>query len=487
MARAFLDDDVLLGGSTARALYHDVASGEPIVDFHSHLDATDLADDRAFTTLTELWLDDDHYKWRAMRAAGVPEHLVSGPADPWDRFAAWAATVPRLVRTPLHVWTHLELRRVFGIDLVLGPGSAREIWEEATRQLPAWTARRLVAHFGAEVVATTDDPADDLDGHLRIADEAGRLPPGAAHVLPTVVPTFRPDGAHRLARDPDGWNAWADRLGDGHGIRVVDLASLTAALEAAHHRFAAAGCRASDHGLVHLPDVERAPAAADAAVRGLRQGVAADPTGRHALALEVVDLSARLAAASGTVLQLHLGAVRDASPRLAALRGADAGGDLMGDAPQVAGLARFLGRLEADGELPRCVVFNLNPADDAAFCALAGSFAGDGVQGLVRWGPPWWFNDHESGLRRHLDVISHVGNLAGFVGMCTDARSLLSMTRHELFRRVLCDVVGRDVDEGRIPDDRRACAELVQAVCGGNARAHFGFGATGRASGQSGP
>ncbi len=487
MARVFLDDDVLLGGLTARTLYHDVASGEPIVDFHSHLDATDVADDRAFDTLTELWLDGDHYKWRAMRAAGVPEHLVSGPADPWDRFAAWSATVPRLVRTPLHVWTHLELRRVFGIDLVIGPGTAREIWEEAARQLPRWTARRLVAHFGVEVVATTDDPADDLDAHRRIAGEAVRPQLDAAHAPPTVVPTFRPDAAHRLAGDPVSWNAWADRLGDRHGMRVEDLASLAAALEAAHHRFTAAGCRASDHGLVRLPDVERAPAVADAAVRGLRRGVAADPTGRDALALEVVDLSARLAAASGTVLQLHLGAVRDASPRLYALRGADAGGDVMGDAVQVAGLVRLLGRLEVAGELPRCVVFNLNPADDAAFSALAGSFTGEGVPGLVRWGPPWWFNDHESGLRRHLDVISHVGHLAGFVGMCTDARSLLSMTRHELFRRVLCDVVGRDVDDGRIPDDRPACAELVRAVSGGNARAHFGFDVSGRAAGEVAP
>ncbi|MDA8343182.1 MAG: glucuronate isomerase [Actinomycetota bacterium] len=470
MARAFLDDDVLLGGDTARILYHGVAAGLPVVDFHSHLPAADLAADRVFASLTDLWLDDDHYKWRAMRLAGVPEHLVTGPADPWERFAAWAATVPRLVRNPLHLWTHLELRRVFGIDLLLGPGTAREIWDEANRQLPSWSARRLLAHFGVRVVATTDDPADDLAAH-RVLAAAG--PPDDP--APAVVPTFRPDAAHRLAGDAGAWTGWADRVGAAAGIAVTDLASLLEALEAAHHRFAAAGCRASDHGLASVPDVPRDPALADATVRALHRGEPAGMPGRDALALEVVTQSARLAAAGGTVLQLHLGAQRDASPRLLARRGADAGADVMGDARQVPGLVRLLAGLEEAGTLPRCVVTNLNPADNAACASVVGAFTGDGVAGLVQWGPPWWFNDHEAGLRRHLDDLSHLGLLAGFVGMCTDARSLLSMTRHELFRRVLCDVVGRDVDEGRVPDDPEACADLVVAVCGGNASAHFGW------------
>ncbi len=472
MAAGFLGDDFLLSGETARALYHGVAADAPIVDPHTHLPAAEIAGDRTYETLADLWLGDDHYKWRAMRGAGVDEALVTGDADPWERFAAWAATVPRLVRNPLYVWTHLELRRVFGIDAVLSPATAREIWEEANRQLPHWSARRLLAHFGVEVLATTDDPADDLEAHHRLREEVGMAGAGT----PVVVPTFRPDAAHRLLADPAAWCSWADRLGAATGGVVEDGGSLLEACARSYRRFGDLGGRASDHGLAVVPDRPRNPALADATVRRARTGTAPRAEGRDAVALEIVALAARLASEDGGVVQLHLGAHRDASPRLFERLGPDAGGDVVGDARQIPGLSRLLAGLEAAGHLPRTVLYNLNPADNPAFAVLAGAFSAPGVAPLVQWGPPWWFNDHEAGLRRQLDDLSQVGPLAGFVGMVADSRSLLSFTRHELFRRVLCDVLGRDVEEGRIPPDLDWLSTVVADVCGGNARRFYGLG-----------
>jgi glucuronate isomerase len=447
-------------------LFHDVAARLPIVDLHSHLSAADIAADRVYATLTDLWLGDDHYKWRAMRLAGHDERVITGDADPWERFAAWAATVPRLARNPLYLWTHLELRRVFGIDLPLSPGTAREIYEEANRQLPRWSARALLARFDVRLVATTDDPADDLAAHraLRSAEDAEAL---------VVIPTFRPDPAHRLLDDPAGWCEWADRLGAETGVAVDGLESLRDALARSHARFLSAGARASDHGAARLPDAARDPARADAAIRSARRGTSAGRDGMDAALLEIVGLACELAFAADAVVQLHLGAVRDVSPRLRSLVGRDAGGDAIGDERQGPGLVRLLGELDERGSLPRLVLYNANPADNALFAALAGAFSRPGAESLVQWGPPWWFNDHVSGMRRALDDLSELGQLAGFVGMVTDSRSLLSFTRHELFRRVLCDALGRDVDAGLIPRDLDLLSGIVQDVCLGNALRHF--------------
>ena len=459
---AFLDDDFLLSGETARVLFHEVAEHAPIVDLHNHLSPADIADDRVYATLADLWLEDDHYKWRAVRLAGFDERVVTGDASPWEKFSAWAATVPRLIRNPLYVWSHLELRRVFGIDVPLDPSSAREIWEEANRQLPGLPAQALLAHFDVRAVATTDDPGDDLAAHRR-----------AAGNRTAMIPTFRPDGAHRLLGDPPAWNAWVDRLEGVTETTVDDLASLLEALTRSHRRFAELGARASDHGLEFLPDVPRDPSAADAAVRRARLGGAATADERRSVALEVVALAAELAFADESVLQLHLGPIRDVSPRLLAQVGRDAGGDAAGDERQAPGLVRFLGELERRGTLPRTVLYNVNPADNALFASIAGAFSRPGVQSLVQWGPPWWFNDHERGMRRQLDDLSEIGQLAGFVGMLTDSRSILSMTRHELFRRVLCGAIGRDVDEGRIPADLDRWSTVVRNICVDNAVRYF--------------
>lgn len=471
----FLHDDYLLTSATAQSLYHGVAARAPIVDVHNHLPPCDIAQDRVWETITELWLGDDHYKWKAMRLAGFNETLVTGDADPWDRFAAWAATVPRAIGNPLYVWTHLELRRVFGIDLPLNPSTAREIWEEANRQLPQWSAQRLLSHFRVRVVATTDDPGDDLGHHVHHSDHRDRNTTGST----VMIPTFRPDAAHRLLDEPVAWQAWAAQLEAANGTHIDDLDSLLGALTSSYARFASLGGRASDHGLANLPDRARDPRRADTVVREACTGKAATDLDRELVMLEVVALAARLAHADDSVLQLHLGPLRNVSPRLLSLVGRDAGADVMGDLPQAAGLARFLGDLEAAGTLPRTVLYNLNPADNALFATMAGAFSRPGVTSLIQWGPPWWFNDHEEGMRRQLEELSQIGQLAGFTGMLTDSRSLLSMTRHELFRRILCDTLGRHVEAGRIPGDEGWLGRVVRDVCFNNAVSYFGLPVSG--------
>ena len=464
----FLHDDFLLTSSVARDLYHGVAAVTPIVDVHNHLSPADIADDRVWTTLTELWLDDDHYKWKAMRLAGVAEELVTGDADPWDKFVAWAATVQRSLGNPLYTWTHLELRRVFGIDIALNPATAREIYDEANRQLPGWSARCLLEHFKVTVVATTDDPTDDLSSHVQHRSAAGSA-------RTTLIPTFRPDAAHRLLDDVASWNGWADHLAARSGITVTDLASLLDALRHSYARFTLMGGRASDHGLACVPDRARDPDLADSAVKAARNGRPATDSEREVVLLEVVALAARLAVTDDSVLQLHLGPLRNVSPRLLDRVGRDAGADVMGDERHALGLARLLGDLESRNELPRTVLYNLNPADNALFATMSGAFSRPGVESLVQWGPPWWFNDHEAGMRRQLEDLGHIGQMAGFIGMLTDSRSILSMTRHELFRRILCDVIAREVTDGRYPGDMEYLAVLTKDVCIGNAVRYFGF------------
>ncbi|HEY4333958.1 MAG TPA: glucuronate isomerase [Ilumatobacteraceae bacterium] len=464
---SFLGPDHLLGTDVARALFHDVAEPLPIVDVHNHLPPADIAGDRRWATITDLWLGDDHYKWKAMRAAGFDEALVSGAADPWDRFQAWAATVPRLIGNPLYVWTHLELQRAFGIETVLSPSTAKTVWDATNEQLVSLSARDLLARFGVALIATTDDPADPLSHH------AAHRRSGSG---PQMVPTFRPDAAFARLVEPVTWNEWADRLAAANGCsRVDDLDALLHALTLAQRRFAALGCRASDHGLACVPDRPRDRVAADRAIHAARDGRVPATEDREALQLEVLHLSARLAFVADAVLQLHLGPIRNASPRLADLVGRDVGADVMGDRPQASGLVRFLGDLERDGVLPRTVLYNANPADNAPFATLAGAFSRPGVASLVQWGPPWWFNDHEEGMRAHLDVLGQVGQLAGFIGMLTDSRSILSMTRHELFRRVLCAKLADEVSAGRFPDDRGWLATVVRRLCVENTCAFFGF------------
>ena len=462
---AFCDADFLLSCPPAADLFHRVAAPLPIVDFHSHLSPRDIAEDRRFTDLHAVWLAGDHYKWRAMRADGVPEDLITGAASPQEKFRAWAATVPHTLRNPLFHWTHLELRRYFGIEDLLEPASADRIWAEANRQLASadLTARGILRRFRVALVGTTDDPADSLEWHARIA---------AADVPTRVVPTFRPDMALKV-RDPTALRAWARRLSDAAGVGADTFAGLRAALETRHADFAAAGCRASDHGLECLPDVDGTATEAARIWERALAGTAASPAEADAFAAWLMRHVAGLNCARGWVTQLHLGPLRDPNPPLARRLGADAGCDTIGDARQGPGLVRLLAALATDGVLGRTVLYNINPADNALFAALTGSFQGGDSAGRIQWGSAWWFLDQERGMRAQLDMLSDMGLLRRFIGMVTDSRSFLSFPRHEYFRRILCDLVGADVAGGRLPDRRDWLDGLVMAVCHGNAAATF--------------
>lgn len=465
----FCDDAFLLSTPAAADLYHRVAARQPIVDFHCHLSPRDIAEDRQFENLHAVWLEGDHYKWRAMRADGVAEELITGAATPREKFAAWARTVPHTLRNPLFHWTHLELRRHFGIEDLLDESTAERIWQEANRQLQdaGLSSRGILTRMQVEAVGTTDDPADSLDWHLAIRQSG---------FATRVVPTFRPDAALRV-RQPERVRAWSRRLADAAGIAADTGPGLARALAQRHDDFAAAGCRATDHGLEYLADTVCTDAEAAMIWERALAGTAATADEAHQFAMWLMLLVARLNHDKGWVTQVHLGPFRDPHPLLAQTLGSDAGCDSIGDARQGPGLVRFLGTLAANATLGRMILYNINPADNALFAALPGSFQDGGQAGKIQWGSAWWFLDQERGMRDQLNMLSDLGLLHRFVGMVTDSRSFLSYPRHEYFRRILCDLVGSDVATGRLPDRRDWLDPLITAVCCTNARAAFGLSA----------
>jgi glucuronate isomerase len=466
----FLDENFLLASDTAIDLYHRVAAEQPIVDYHSHLSPQDIAEDRHFANLHEAWLEGDHYKWRGMRADGVAEELITGSAPPQEKFRAWARTVPHTLRNPLFHWTHLELRRYFGIEKLLEESTADTIWTEANRQLSTGdlSARGILRRFHVELVGTTDDPADTLEWHTQIASEG---------FATRVVPTFRPDAAIKVAH-PDSVQGWARRLADISGIATDTFQGLLAALAKRHDDFAAVGCRATDHGLEYLADMDCTDAEATTIWGRAMAGTPATKAEADAFASRIMLHVARLNHAAGWVTQLHLGAFRDPNPLLARRLGSDAGCDTIGDARQGPGLVRFLATLAGEESLGRTILYNINPSDNALFAALPGSFQDGITPGKIQWGSGWWFLDQERGMREQMNMLSEMGLLSRFVGMVTDSRSFLSYPRHEYFRRILCDLLGDDVATGRLPDRRDWLDPLVRAVSCGNARETLGLSQT---------
>ena len=465
----FLDEDFLLDTPVAVDLFHGVAAQQPIIDYHCHLSPHQVAGDHRFRSITEIWLEGDHYKWRAMRADGVPERLITGDAPDWDKFAAWARTVPHTLRNPLYHWTHLELRFPFGVrDQRLNGGTARPIFDHCNRRLAedGFTAQGLLRQFDVRVICSTDDPIDDLEPHRRHAGQPGRFT--------RLYPTWRPDRALALD-DLPAWNAWVDALGTAAQTSIGTLDDLRAALQRRHDTFHQAGCRASDHGLerIYAADyTEREAAAAFARARAGEAPAAGDVEKlRSALLHDLALLDHR----RGWVQQFHLGALRDTSTRGLRVLGPNTGYDAIGDLPQAVALAKFLDRLDATDQLAKTIVYNLNPADNEAFATVIGSFQDGREPGKMQLGSAWWFLDQLDGMRKQLDALSNMGLLWRFVGMLTDSRSFLSFSRHEYSRRLLCRMLGQDVAAGLLPDDRALLRELVENVCYGNARRYFGF------------
>lgn len=464
----FINDDFLLDTPQAKTLFHEYAEEQPIIDYHSHLDPAAIADNRQFSNIAQLWLDGDHYKWRAMRTNGIPERLCSGDAPDREKYDAWAATVPRLLRNPLYHWTHLELRRPFGISGILfSPETADEVWEKTSSMLQSggMGALDILKRMNVETVCTTDDPCDDLSAHRRHASSGDSV---------KLLPTFRPDKA-RAVHQGSAWREWVARLEQASRMEIRDLAAFREALASRHDFFACHGCKLSDHSLEAFDEEslsgEEAAALFATALRG--GDIASGDAARFSNYL--MDYFAELDSAKNWVRQLHVGALRN--PNRAALRdlGPDTGFDAIADFTYMAPLGRLLDRSAQQGTLPRTILYNLNPRDNAALAVLCGSFQDGVTAGKMQYGAAWWFLDQMDGMTRHLETLSQLGMLSRFVGMLTDSRSLLSYTRHEYFRRILCRVLGRDMAQGLVPDDMEMVGSMAADISYRNAKQYFNF------------
>ncbi|MFB3854856.1 MAG: glucuronate isomerase [Vicinamibacterales bacterium] len=466
---SFIHDDFLLESDAAAYLYHEVAESLPIIDYHCHLSPELMAADHRFRSITEIWLEGDHYKWRAMRANGVPERFCSGEASDWEKFAAWARSVPDTLRNPLYHWTHMELKRPFGLDVLLSPATAREVYDHCNSKLAesSFSALGLLRQFNVAVVCTTDDPADSLDWHRQLASRGD--------IATRVFPTWRPDRALGV-EDPVAFNRWVDRLEGASGKAVGGtLESLLDALDARHQAFDALGCRASDHGLETMFADDWKEKEVEKDFDRLRKGQRPGAAGARALKSALLHHMALFDQARGWVQQFHLGALRNTNTRQLAALGPDTGFDTVGDFEMARPLARFLDRLEQAGRLGKTIIYNLNPRDNELFAAMIGCFQDGETKGKLQYGPAWWFLDQAAGMKAQIEALSNMGLLARFVGMVTDSRSFLSYSRHEYFRRLLCNILGEDVRRGLIPDDREMLRRLVTDVCFANAREYFRF------------
>lgn len=466
--KPFIHDDFLLETDVARELYHRYVAHLPIIDYHCHLPVAQIAADHRFRSLTEIWLEGDHYKWRAMRANGVDERFCTGDASDWEKFEAWARTVPATLRNPLYHWTHLELKRPFGMTGLLSSATARAVYDHCNEQLrqPAFSTQGLLRRFNVAVVCTTDDPADPLDHHQALARRAD---PDTR-----VVPTWRPDAALSI-EDPATFNVWLSRLEAASGLSVGNLNELLDALERRHTEFHDAGCRASDHGLEQLyaePSTETEAAATFAKLRA-GQTVTVEEALRYKSFL--LHRFAVMDHGRGWVQQYHLGALRNTNTRLRRRLGADTGLDSIGDFEMARPLARFLDRLDENNQLARTILYNLNPRDNDLFATMIGNFQDGSVPGKMQYGAAWWFLDQKDGMETQIRALSNMGLFSRFVGMVTDSRSFLSYSRHEYFRRLVCNLLGDDVRRGLLPHDVEMLGGLAQDVSFFNARAYLGL------------
>ncbi len=465
---AYLDENFLLHSATARRLFHEVAAAQPIIDYHCHLSPREIATNKRWGDLAEIWLGGDHYKWRLLRANGISEDLITGDASPREKFQAWAETVPFTLRNPIHHWTHLELQRYFGIDLMLSPATADEIWDRANAKLaePDFCAHGILRKFDVRMVGTTDDPADPLTDHQTIA----------ASGLPTkVLPTFRPDKAF-LVDQPAQLQTWLEKLEEVTDTAIVHLSDLLAALQQRHDDFHAAGARLSDHGLLRCPALECSDSDASLIFDEARAGRPASPEDKERFSFYMMVFFGQLDAARGWTKQLHLGAFRNTNHRMFGRLGPDTGYDTIGDTSQGEALVAYLDALTREDALPKMVLYNLNPADNYLFAGLTGAFQDGSVAGKIQFGSGWWFLDQKHGMEMQLDALSATGLLSRFVGMLTDSRSFLSYPRHEYFRRILCNLIGNEAERGELPGDFDTLAQLIRAISYENARGFFGVG-----------
>lgn len=465
--KAFLDENFLLQGETAKHLYHDYAAGMPIIDYHCHLPPDEIAADISFSNLTHAWLQGDHYKWRAMRANGVDEAFITGNKNGNEKFMQWAATVPYTLRNPLYHWTHLELRRYFGIEKLLSPATGKAIYDECTAKLqsPEYSVRGLIGRMNVEVICTTDDPLDSLGHHQQLKKDG---------YVVKVLPAFRPDRAMNVD-DIVALNTYIDRLEEVTGIPIQEFDHYLAALKKRHDYFAANGCKLSDHGLEQLYAEDYIEAEITAIFKKIRHNETLMP-------LEILKFRSAMLFnfalwdhEKGWVQQFHLGALRNNNSRAYNTLGPDTGWDSIGDFSQARSLSRFLNKLDRDNRLAKTIIYNLNPADNEVIASMTGNFNDGSVAGKIQFGSAWWFLDQKDGMTKQLNALSNMGLISRMIGMLTDSRSFLSFPRHEYFRRLLCNLFGKDIDDGELPADMEWTGKIIQDICYYNAKNYFNF------------
>ena len=467
--KTFIHDDFLLDTREARTLYHEYAAGQPIVDYHCHLPPSEVAADKRWENISQVWLHGDHYKWRAMRSNGVAERYCTGDASDREKFDQFAASMPYFLRNPVYHWSHLELARYFEIDdLLLSSATADTVWDRTKDVLARAesSARGFMTQSNVVLVCTTDDPVDSLEHHKTVSADAA--------CTTQMLPTWRPDKVFAVQR-PDFFNAWVDQLGELTGGQIDSVEALLAALQQRHDYFHAVGCRLSDYGLETVVGQPVDPQAVEAIFAKVRKGEAATDAERWLFQSALHDACARMDAVSNWTMQIHYGAMRNNNSRLFTRLGPDTGFDSIGDLPIASGLSRFLDRLDQDEALPRTILYTLNPRDNEVLGTMIGNFQDGSVPGKLQFGSGWWFNDQLDGMRRQMDALSQLGLLRRFVGMLTDSRSFLSYTRHEYFRRLLCNMLGEEMDSGLLPHDMELIGNMVQDISYRNAARYFGF------------
>lgn len=466
--KKFLDDNFLLQSAIAEDLYHNYSKQLPIIDYHNHLFPDQIAQNKQFDNITQVWLMGDHYKWRAMRANGVEEKYITGDASDKEKFLMWAKTVPYTMRNPLYHWTHLELQRYFGITELLNEDSAERIWEQTQQMLqqPEYSVLGLLSKMNVEVVCTTDDPIDSLEHHQAFASQG--------HAL-KMFPAFRPDKAMN-SDDLPAFNAYIDKLAVAAGREaIVSLEDFLAAIENRHDYFALNGCTISDHGLEQIYAEDYTQKEVEAIFDKIRSvGQISEKENLQFKSFMLVYF-AHLDHQKGWVQQYHLGALRNNNARMLAQVGPDTGWDSMGDFSQARTLSKFLNRLDSDNKLAKTIIYNLNPADNEVIASMIGNFNDGSVAGKIQFGSAWWFLDQKDGMTKQINALSNMGLLSRMVGMLTDSRSFLSFPRHEYFRRLLCNIFAEDIQNGELPDDRAWIGKLIGDISYYNAKEYFKF------------
>ena len=465
--KSFLSDNFLLQTKTAERLYHDYAKDLPIIDYHCHLPPDQIASNKQFANLTQIWLDGDHYKWRAMRTLGIDEKYITGKATDSEKFQKWAECVPYTMRNPLYHWTHLELRRYFDIEDLLSSDTATKIYEKATGMLqgPGFGVRSILKKMKVAVVCTTDDPVDDLHHHDQIKKDDFDV---------VVLPAFRPDKC-LVIHNGLHFTSYIKKLGHAANLEIKDLDDLFAALENRMDYFAARGCKLSDHGLEHIHAAPYKLKQANVIFKRGLQGDRVDDEESEIYRSAVLSFLSKKYHELGWTQQFHLGALRNNNLRMENKLGPDTGFDSIGDWQQASNLSRFLNKLDETDQLAKTILYNLNPNDNAVLATMIGNFNDGSIKGKMQFGSGWWYLDQKLGMEDQMNTLSNMGILSCFIGMLTDSRSFLSFPRHEYFRRILCNLFGHDVENGELPNDLEWIGKIVSDICYYNAKEYFDF------------